>query len=136
MNLHQIQIRIARPSHDLERVRHFYEDGLGFDVLYRFGGHGDFEGIMLGMKGAPYHLELTRHTSHPVEISPSVEDLLVFYLSDQREWEDAVHRLKECGYETVSAFNSYWDRVGATFVDPDGYRVVLQNASWDRVEEA
>ena len=30
----------------------------------------------------------------------------------------------------VKAFNPYWDRKGKTFEDPDGYRVVLQQASW------
>jgi hypothetical protein len=28
------------------------------------------------------------------------------------------------------AFNPYWDRSGRTFEDPDGYRVVLQNAPY------
>lgn len=26
--------------------------------------------------------------------------------------------------------NPYWDQQGKTFVDPYGYRVVLQNADW------
>jgi len=30
----------------------------------------------------------------------------------------------------VKAFNPYWDKNGKTFEDPDGYRVVLQRASW------
>ena len=30
----------------------------------------------------------------------------------------------------VEAFNPYWDRLGKTFEDPDGYRIVLQNAAW------
>ncbi len=34
------------------------------------------------------------------------------------------------GFEPVPAFNPYWDRNGATFEDPDGYRVLLQNAPW------
>jgi hypothetical protein len=34
------------------------------------------------------------------------------------------------GYQPVPAFNPYWDRQGLTFADPDGYRVVLQNAAW------
>jgi hypothetical protein len=33
-------------------------------------------------------------------------------------------------YEPVPSFNPYWDRAGRTFEDPDGYRVVLQNAPW------
>ncbi len=28
--------------------------------------------------------------------------------------------------------NPYWDKLGRTFEDPDGYRVVLQNADWHR----
>jgi YycE-like protein len=42
---------------------------------------------------------------------------------------EAVARLKGCGFEPVASFNLYWDKVGKTFEDPDGYRVVLQNAS-------
>jgi hypothetical protein len=34
------------------------------------------------------------------------------------------------GYKHVQAFNPYWDVAGKTFEDPDGYRVVLQNARW------
>jgi YycE-like protein len=30
----------------------------------------------------------------------------------------------------VKSFNPYWDGNGCTFEDPDGYRVVLQNAAW------
>jgi hypothetical protein len=31
----------------------------------------------------------------------------------------------------VPAFNAYWDDKGVTFEDPDGYRILLQDASWD-----
>ena len=37
---------------------------------------------------------------------------------------------KVLGCEPVEAFNPYWDKRGRTFEDPDGYRVVLQNARW------
>lgn len=30
----------------------------------------------------------------------------------------------------MKAFNPYWDRLGLTFEDPDGWRVVLQNDAW------
>jgi hypothetical protein len=39
-------------------------------------------------------------------------------------------RMIVAGYEPVPSFNPYWDRAGRTFEDPDGYRVVLQNAPW------
>jgi hypothetical protein len=52
--------------------------------------------------------------------------LLVFYVPDWAEWQRAIDRFVEHGYQAVSAFNPYWDRHGKTFEDPDGYRVVLQ----------
>jgi hypothetical protein len=39
-------------------------------------------------------------------------------------------RLEAHGHHAVEAFNPYWDQRGKTFADPDGYRVVLQNAPW------
>jgi uncharacterized damage-inducible protein DinB len=56
--------------------------------------------------------------------------LLVFYLPDRGEWQAAVDRLLGLGHRPVASFNPYWDRNGLTFEDPDGYRIVLQNASW------
>jgi hypothetical protein len=53
----------------------------------------------------------------------------VFYLRDESQWQAAVDRMIAAGYEPVSSFNPYWDRAGRTFEDPDGYRVVLQNAA-------
>jgi catechol 2,3-dioxygenase-like lactoylglutathione lyase family enzyme len=44
----------------------------------------------------------------------------------------AIDRLAQHGYQPVLAFNPYWDGHGRTFADPDGYRVVLQNATWLR----
>jgi hypothetical protein len=38
--------------------------------------------------------------------------------------------MQDAGFAPVPSFNPYWDRQGATFEDPDGYRLVLQNAAW------
>ena len=54
----------------------------------------------------------------------------MFYLPDHAEWQAAVDHMTTAGYEPVAAFNPYWDRHGRTYEDPDGYRVVFQNASW------
>lgn len=123
-------LRVARPTDDLDRLIHFYRDGLGFEVLYRFADHDGFDGVMLGHRGAPYHLEFTRARGHSDGRSPSQDHLLVFYLPDRAEWDAAMRRMREAGYAPVPAFNPYWDRNGGTFEDPDGYRVVLQNAAW------
>jgi catechol 2,3-dioxygenase-like lactoylglutathione lyase family enzyme len=123
-------LRVARPTDDLEAVVRFYRDGLGFEVLGGFTDHDGFDGVMLGHPGAGYHLEFTRKQGHPAGRAPTDDNLLVFYLPDRDEWLRAVGRLEAAGYGAVPAFNPYWNRAGRTFADPDGYRVVLQNANW------
>ena len=129
-HLTEAHLRVARPSDDLGAVVRFYRDGLGFDVLYEFKDHEGFDGVMLGRTGAAYHLEFTRKTGHVAGRAPTEDNLLVFYLPDDAEWRAAIARLEAAGYAPVPAFNPYWDKQGRTFEDPDGYRVVLQNAAW------
>lgn len=130
VNLAKAHLRVARPTDNLNAVTRFYRDGLGFEVLYEFHDHDGFDGIMLGRKGAPYHLEFTRKHGHAAGGAPTQDNLLVFYVPDEFEWREAIERLKNRGYPPVKAFNPYWDQQGKTFEDPDGYRVVLQNARW------
>ena len=131
--MHPVPIlRVARPSDNLAALLRFYQQGLGLEVFYRFGDHDGFDGVMLGRPGAPYHLEFTCKRGHTAGRAPGEDNLLVFYLPDKNEWNEAVQRLRLAGFEPVTAFNPYWDRTGLTFEDPDGYRVVLQNAAWAR----
>ncbi len=123
-------LRIARPTDQLAAVVAFYRDGLGFEVLYEFAAHDGFDGVMLGHRGAGYHLEFTRKAGHTVGRAPTEDNLLVFYLPDAGEWKAAITRLEHAGHQPVKAFNPYWDRNGKTFEDPDGYRAVLQHAAW------
>jgi len=126
-------LRVARPSDDLDAVVRFYRDGLGFALLYEFRDHDGCDGVMLGLGGAAYHLEFTRKQGHRAGRAPTAENLLVFYLPDESQWRRAMDRLARLGYQPVKAFNPYWDRKGLTFEDPDGYRVVLQNAAWPAI---
>ena len=126
-------LRVARPSDDLERLLPFYRDGLGMSVLSRFTDHDGFDGVMLGRASALYHLEFTRAHGHAAGRAPTRDNLLVFYLPERTAWQAAVDRMRAVGFEPVPAFNPYWDRNGVTFEDPDGYRVVLQNAGWPAV---
>ena len=125
-------LRVARPSDDLDALLRFYQQGLGLSVLYRFEDHDGFDGVMLGHPAAPYHFEFTHKRGHVVGRAPTQDNLLVFYLPDVAEWTAAVQRLRDAGFAPVPAFNPYWDRNGVSFEDPDGYRVVLQNAAWPR----
>jgi catechol 2,3-dioxygenase-like lactoylglutathione lyase family enzyme len=123
-------LRVARPTDRLDEVVRFYVDGVGLRRLGSFEDHDGFDGVMVGTPGAAYHLEFTRKRGHSAGRAPTADNLLVFYLPDRQEWQEAVDRMTREGYEPVPSFNPYWDRAGRTFEDPDGYRVVLQNASW------
>ncbi len=123
-------LRVARPTDNLDSLLLFYEQGLGLTVLYRFENHDGFDGVMLGAPGAPYHFEFTRAIGHPAGRAPTQDNLLIFYIPERLAWEIAIKRMRDAGILPVPAFNPYWDRSGVTFEDPDGYRVVLQNAEW------
>lgn len=125
-----ITLRIARPTDCLDDVVRFYTDGLGLTVLGSFEDHDGFDGVMIGGRGAPYHLEFTRKRGHAAGRAPTQDHLLVFYIPDASEWRTAVDRMQRSGHKPVPSFNPYWDKTGLTFEDPDGYRVVLQNAAW------
>lgn len=124
------KLRVARPSDDLAALIRFYRDGLGFGILVEFQDHAGFDGVVLGSENAPYHLEFTRASGHPAGRAPSLDHLLVFYLPDAAHWRAAVSRMATAGFAPVPSFNPYWDQHGLTFEDPDGYRVVLQQAAW------
>lgn len=106
-------------------------DGLGLRLIDRFEDHEGFDGIILGETGAPYHLEFTRAAGHRAGRAPSPDNLLVFYLPDPDVWASAVERMRSAGFAPVASFNPYLDAGGATFEDPDGYRVVLQCGAWN-----
>ena len=125
-------LRVARPTDHLDELAAMYASGLGFVELGRFADHDGFDGVMLGHPGQRYHLEFTAHRGHPVGRAPTKDHLLVFYHPDEAEWMRACERVVAAGFAEVPSYNPYWDRHGRTFEDLDGYRVVLQNAAWDR----
>jgi len=111
-----------------------YCEGLGLRVVDSFENHEGFDGVMLGLSGATYHFEFTHCRAHPVAPTPTPEDLAVFYIPASAEWEAACSKMLAAGFRQVSSINPYWEVRGRTYQDPDGYRVVLQNAEWGNVE--
>jgi catechol 2,3-dioxygenase-like lactoylglutathione lyase family enzyme len=125
-------LRVARPTDNLDEVVRFYTVGLGLKQLGSFEDHDGFDGVMVGTPGAQYHLEFTHKRGHDPGRAPTRDNLLVFYVPDEREWQGAIERMVAAGYGPVPAFNPYWQRNGRTFEDPDGYRVVLQHGTWSQ----
>ena len=124
-----MQIRVARPTRDLERVSAFYRDAVGLRVLSSFADHEGYSGVILGIPDAAHQLELVRHAE--VEPSPTTEDQLVLYLGSTAAVADRAAAIEAAGHEPQVAPNPYWAREGAiAFVDPDGYWLILSPDRW------
>lgn len=126
-----VHVRVARPSRDLAAAERFYVDGLGLNVLWRTTERvpGEHDLVMVGPADAGWHFELTHDPEHPLEPTPTVDDLFVLYLGEPAD-EELVDRLVGAGGTRVPAHNPYWDEHGVTIADPDGYRLVLCSRTW------
>jgi len=123
--------RVAHPVADLERAAAFYGELLGLPRRGGFTGHDGYDGVFFALPGGT-ELELT---AGPAQPRPGTEeDLLVLYLATPDAVREVADRLGTAGVASVPAANPYWDRWGRTFLDPDGYRVVL--AAVDRADPA
>ena len=124
-------LRIARPVSALERSVDMYRKGLGLIEIGRFEDHAGFDGVMLGRPDLQYHFEFTYCRTHPVAPAPTAEDLLVFYLPDEDEWQATCAAMLAAGFIEVPSFNPFWQQRGRTFEDRDRYRIVLERARWE-----
>ena len=122
-------LRVARPTDDLGPLVAMYKAGLELQVVAEFRGHNGFDGIVLSRPGLGYQIEFTHQAGHSAGRAPTKDNLLVFYHPDRAEWEAACDRMAATGFQPVSSWNPYWNELGRTFEDSDGYRVVLQNAT-------
>jgi catechol 2,3-dioxygenase-like lactoylglutathione lyase family enzyme len=123
------QVRIARPTSQLEEVAAFYREGLGLREIGRFEGHDGYDGVMLGLPGSTYHLEFTQRAGGSPCPAPSKDNLLVLYVPDATELSNMRGRLEQLGHVAVEPENPYWLDKAVTFEDPDGWRVVLSSGS-------
>lgn len=125
-------LRIARPSRDLAAAECFYVNGLGFAVLQRGRGTstGERNLLMVGLPGAAWHFELIHDTATTVAPVLTPDDLWVLYL-DAPVDAALVERIEYAGGRRVPAHNAWWDQIGVTMEDSDGYRLVLCERSWN-----
>ncbi|KGX88741.1 hypothetical protein N781_09490 [Pontibacillus halophilus JSM 076056 = DSM 19796] len=121
------QIRIARPTNQLDRIVKFYEEGLGLERMGEFQGHSGYDGIIYGLPTLSYQLEFTSHEEGSPCPAPTKDNLLVFYIADREELLAVSERLVNMGYRAVEPENVYWKEKGITIEDPDGWRIVLMN---------
>jgi hypothetical protein len=123
-------LRVARPTDNLSTITQMYIQGLGFRFLAEFKDHQGFDGAIIGHPNHNYHLEFTHHRGTSVGRAPSQDNLLIFYIPDNGDWQNACENMCNAGFQAVTAYNPFWDIDGKTFEDLDGYRVVLQRRIW------
>ena len=123
------QVRVARPTDQLEAVIAFYRDGLGLRKVEEFRDHDGYDGVMLGLPGKTYHLEFTQHAKGSPCPAPTADNLLVLYIPDRAQLAAMCERLEGLGHLPVPPENPYWLQDAVTFEDPDGWRVVLCNTA-------
>lgn len=119
-----MRFRVARHSSNLEALEAFYSGLLKMEVIGRFEGHDEYDGIFFAFPNADWHLEFT-HSPHEPKHSFDPDDLLVIYYESKEALSDATVRLITADTPTFVPRNPYWRRNGYCFRDPDGYRIVL-----------
>jgi GNAT superfamily N-acetyltransferase len=120
--------RVARPARDLAVSSVLYRDLLRLESRGGFENHDGYDGVFFALPGGG-ELELT---AGPVAPSGGTdEDLLVLYVSTLEEVRAIGASLSAAGVPNIESPNTYWNRFGQTFLDPDGYRVVIAAASSD-----
>ena len=124
-------VRFARPTDHLQALVRQYECGLGLTSFGGFEDHEGFDGAMLGHPGQGWHMEFTTKRGHKAGRAPTEDNLLVFYIPDEGDFEARAKSMLAAGFLRVVAFNPYWDRAGVSFEDLDGYRVVLVRQAWN-----
>jgi catechol 2,3-dioxygenase-like lactoylglutathione lyase family enzyme len=124
-----MQIRVARPTSDLDAARRFYGEALGLPVVASFDDHDGYSGVVFGLPDVSRQLELVAHEGE--QPAPTEEDQLVLYLGSVEELQATASRLGADGHEPREPANPYWERNGAVgFVDPDGYWLILSPEAW------
>jgi len=120
-----VQVRLTRPTRDLNAVARFYCEGLGLRKLAEFEELTGFVGFVLGLPNWTYHLEFIYHPQHTAHVKPDPQNLLVLYIPEKEAIGRLVVRLGALGYYPVTPINPYWDDKAVTIHDTDGYPLVL-----------
>jgi catechol 2,3-dioxygenase-like lactoylglutathione lyase family enzyme len=119
-----MKFRVARHTTNLQAIIDFYTQNLELEVLGSFENHSDYDGVFLGKKGLDWHLEFTVSSEAPKH-HPDEDDLLVFYTQSLEEFNRIKANFDLHKYTPVLAKNPYWEEHGLTYLDPDGFRVVV-----------
>lgn len=118
--------RFARHTNDLEQIKSFYIDILGFELLGGFENHNGYDGVFIGKSNENWHLEFTK-SDEIVHFDFNEDDNLVFYPNNKMEFDFIMNKIQSKKIELIKAKNPYWNENGKMILDPDGYRIVISD---------
>jgi catechol 2,3-dioxygenase-like lactoylglutathione lyase family enzyme len=118
--------RFARHTNDLEQIKSFYIDILGFELLGGFENHNGYDGVFIGKSNENWHLEFTK-TKEVICFDFKEDDTLVFYPESKMEFDLLINKLQSHEIEFIKAKNPYWNENGKMILDPDGYRILISD---------
>lgn len=119
-----MKMRVARHTSSLQPLIDYYVGLLELTVLGDFKDHDGYNGVFLGFPAESWHLEFTE-SEEPAVHKADEDDLLVFYAGSAVEYQNLLARAASMNIPEVEAKNPYWTANGKTFLDPDGFRLVI-----------
>ncbi len=119
-----MHFRYARHTNKINDITEFYTKILHIEVLGHFENHQNYDGVFIGIKGSDWYFEFTT-TDEIVTHTFDEDDCLVFYPTSQNEYDTIMENLSQYKVEIIEHKNTYWNENGISFLDPDGYCVIL-----------
>ena len=119
-----MKFRLARHTDDLQGLITFYVEFLGLETLGSFTNHDGYNGVFIGKKEGDWHLEFTS-SMDAAKHFPDEDDLLVFYCSNDAEYEAIRSRLAKGKVKQIASKNPYWNKHASCYKDPDGFRIII-----------
>jgi len=89
--------RFARHTNNLEKIKSFYIDILGLELLGKFENHDGYDGLFIGKNNENWHLEFTK-SNEIVTFNFGDEDILVFYPNSKLEHQILLEKFEKHGY--------------------------------------
>ena len=121
-----MKFRVARHTNNLEKLKTFYTNLLGLEVLGSFENHDNYDGIFIGKQNLDWHLEFTK-SDEIVEFNFNEDDILVFYPETEIEYDTLIENVIKNNINFIESKNPYWNQNGKMILDPDGYRIIISN---------
>ena len=118
--------RFARHTNNLDQIKSFYIDVLGFQLLGGFENHNGYDGIFIGRANENWHLEFTK-SEEIVHFNFNDDDIIVFYPKNKIDFDLIMNKIQSQNIDFIKAKNPYWNENGKMILDPDGYKIVISD---------